>query len=81
MLEQRLSHYQLTPFDVGGDSDCFFRAVSHQLYGDPERHLEIRTAGIAYLSDNPKRFIESNTDNSWMVYLNNMSIPATWVMP
>ena len=27
VLEQRLR-----PFDIGGDGDCFFRAVSHQLY-------------------------------------------------
>ena len=78
VLEQRLRHYQLRPFDVGGDGDCFFRAVSHQLYGDPEHHFEVRTAGITYLRDNPERFIESNTENSWLVYLNNMSMPGTW---
>ena len=48
LLEQRLRHFQLRPFDVGGDSNCFFRAVSHQLYGDPEHHLQVRAAGIAY---------------------------------
>ena len=78
VLEQRLRHYQLRPFDVGGDGDCFFRAVSHQLYGDPEHHFEVRTAGITYLRDNPERFIESNTESSWLVYLNNMSMPGTW---
>ena len=78
VLEQRLRHYQLRPFDVGGDGDCFFRAVSHQLYGDPEHHFEVRTAGITYLRDNPERFIESNTENSWLVYLNNMSMSGTW---
>ena len=41
-------------------------------------NLEIRTAGIAYLRDNPERFIESNTENSGMVYLNKMSMPGTW---
>ena len=56
VLEQRLRHYQLRPFDVGGDGDCFFRAVSHQLYGDPEHHFGVRTAGITYLRDNPERF-------------------------
>ena len=78
VLGQRLRHYQLRPFDVGGDGDCFFRAVSHQLYGDPEHHFEVRTAGITHLRDNPKRFIESNTESSWLVYLNNMSMPGTW---
>ena len=36
VLQQRLRRFQLRPFDVGGDGDCFFRAVSHQLYADPE---------------------------------------------
>ena len=62
LLEQRLRHFQLKPFDVGGDGDCFFRAVSHQLYGDPEHHLQVRAAGIAYMRNNPERFIESNTE-------------------
>ena len=52
--------------------------MSHQLYGDPEHHFEIRTAGITYLKNNPERFIESNTENSWLVYLDNMSMPGTW---
>ncbi|XP_028405778.1 OTU domain-containing protein 4-like [Dendronephthya gigantea] len=78
VLEQRLRCFQLGPFDVGGDGDCFFRAVSHQLYGDPGQHLEVRAAGIAYLRDNPERFIESNTENSWLEYLNNMSMQGTW---
>ena len=63
-LEQRLRQFQLTPFDVGGAGDCFFRAVSHQLHGDPGRHLDIRAAGIAYMRENPERFIESNTECS-----------------
>ena len=82
VLEQRLKCFQLKPFDVGGGGggggDCFFRAVSHQLYGDPDQHYEIRAAGIAYMRDNPERFIESNTEISWLEYLNNMSMQGTW---
>jgi hypothetical protein len=78
VLQQRLRRFQLRPFDVGGDGDCFFRAVSHQLYGDPERHFEVRAAGIAYMRDNPERFIESNSEISWLEYLNNMSMQGTW---
>ena len=44
--------------------------MSHQLYGDPERHLEVGAAGISYMRDNPERFVESNTENSWLEYLN-----------
>ena len=58
--------------------DCFFKAVSHQLYGDPSHHLEIRARGIQYLRDNPERFIESNVETSWLEFLSNMSMQGTW---
>ena len=77
-LRSRLSIYGLRPVDVGGGGDCFFKSVSHQLYGDPNNHLEIRAAGIQYLNDNPECFIESNTEASWLEYLTNMSLHGTW---
>ena len=40
--------------------------------------MGIRTAGIQFMRDNPERFIESNAENSWLRYLNNMSIQGTW---
>ena len=30
------------------------------------------------MRDNPERFIERNTENSWLRYLNNMCIQGTW---
>ena len=54
-----------------------FRAVSHQLYGYPNHHLLIRQALVQYLSNNPECFIESNTENSWNEYINNMSTQCT----
>ena len=33
--ESRLLQYGLMPYDCGGGGDCFFKAVCHQLYGDP----------------------------------------------
>jgi len=30
------------------------------------------------MRDNPERFIESNTENSWLGYMNNMCILGTW---
>ena len=38
----------------------------------------IRTAGVHFMRDSPGRFIESNTKNSWLRYLNNMCIQGTW---
>ena len=42
LLSFRLRKLGLRPLDVGGAGDCFFRAVSHQLYGDPSHHWYIR---------------------------------------
>ena len=35
-------------------------------------NMRIRTAGVQFMRDNPERFIESNTENSWLRYLNNV---------
>ena len=78
LLSFRLRQLGWRPQDVGGAGDCFFRAVSHQLYGDPSYHWYIRQAGIHYLRENPERFIESNTQNSWNEYLTNMSLQGSW---
>lgn len=78
VLACRLSDFGLIPFEVGGGGNCLFRAISHQIYGNANRHLEIRRTGVQYMSHNPEQFIESNTENSWMAYLNNMGMEGTW---
>ena len=78
LLETRLSEVNRTAVDVGGGGDCFFRAVSHQVYGNPNHHSHVRSVGVQYLEENPEQFIESNTDNSWQGYLSNMSCQGTW---
>ena len=78
LLETRLSQLGRIPLDVGGGGDCFFRAVSHQLYGTPNNHYQVRSLGIHHLLHNPKQFIESNAGHSWQEYLNNMSCEGTW---
>ena len=78
MLAFRLARLGLRPLDVGGAGDCFFRAVSHQLYGTAAHHLEVRAVGIEHLRYHPESFIESNIEYSWLEYLNNMSRQGTW---
>ena len=78
LMQSRLGEHGLQSIDVGGAVDCFFRSVSHQLYGNSNHHMRIPTAGVQFIRANPERFIESNTENSWLRYLNNMSIQGTW---
>ena len=42
ILELRLHQFGFKPLAIGGAGDCFFRAVSHQLYGNPNSHGIIR---------------------------------------
>ena len=79
LMQSRLGELGLQSIDVGGAGDCLFRSVSHQLYGNSNHHMRIRTAGVQFIRDNLERFIESgNTENSWLRYLNNMCIHGTW---
>ena len=78
LMQSRLGELGLQSIDVGGAGDCLFRSVSHQLYSNSKHHMRIRTAGVQFMRDIPARFIESNTENSWLRYLNNMCIHGTW---
>ena len=49
LLDKRLFTLNRIALDVGGGGDCFFRAVSHQLYGNPDNHIYMRNLCIQYL--------------------------------
>ena len=57
-LSQRLAQIGLIPHDVGGSDDCFFKSVSHQLYGTADLHVEVRMARITHLHNYPELYIE-----------------------
>jgi len=79
LLELRLSQLRRTALDVGRGGDCFFRAVSHQLNGNPNSHFYVHSVGIQYLVNHPEQFIESKTEHSqWQGYLERMSCQGTW---
>lgn len=77
-LTDRLSQISLVPHDVGGSGDCFFKSVSHQLYGTAQLHYEIRMSGIAHLNNHPELYIESISNNNWANYVKQMSNQGTW---
>ena len=76
-MHSRLYELGLQAIDVGGAGDCFFRSVSHQLYGNNNHHMQARSAGVQYMRYHPERFVESNTENSWLRYLLDMCIHGT----
>ena len=54
----------LSPVNVIGDGNCFFRSVSHQLYGTERHHPQIRALAIQHLINCPEHFIEYSTNQS-----------------
>ena len=76
VLNYRMLRHGLRP--VNGGRDCLFKSISHQLYNDSSRHVDIRALGVRYLTDHPERFIESVVDTPWSQYLSHMSKQGTW---
>ena len=78
LLESRLSQLGRLPVSVSGDGNCFFHAVSCQLYNTSEYHFYIRILGVQHLLHHPELYIESNFEQSWQSYVNNMAKQGTW---
>ena len=49
--------------DVLGDGNCFFRALSHQLFDDAESHQIVRQAATDQALQNPELYTESLINN------------------
>lgn len=77
-LSQRLAQIGLIHMMLVDLVIVFFKSVAHQLYGNAERHVEIRMAGISHLHNHPELYIESISDDSWDNYIRQMSLPGTW---
>ena len=78
VLTTRLARIGRKPVNIVGDGNCLFRSVSHQLYRTESRHAQIRALAIQHLINCPEHFIESNTEQSWSHYLQNMSRLGSW---
>ena len=50
-MKSRLGELGLQSKDVGGAGDCFFRSVKHQLYGNSNHLMRIRTAGVQFMRE------------------------------
>ncbi|PWA37754.1 cysteine proteinase superfamily protein [Artemisia annua] len=58
MLLQRLKEYKYVRRQVGDDGNCFFRAVSHQLFNTEDYHMFIRAVAMAYMWLHPQDFYD-----------------------
>ena len=60
LLITRLAQIGRKPVNIVGDCNCLFRSVSHQLYGNEDRHPQIRALALQHLINNPEHFVEYN---------------------
>ena len=58
ILELRLHQFGMKARDVGGAGDCFFRALLHQLYVNPNSHGIIRVARVELLREKRKDLLK-----------------------
>lgn len=78
-LKLQLSRFGLDIKEIAGDGNCLFRAISDQISGTEEMHLEIRALAVEFMRRNPndfQPFIEDDED--FAKYLKRMSESGTW---
>lgn len=66
-LTERLARKNIKPYDV-----------ARQLFGTPDRHLEIRLTGVNNLTAHPEYYVEFSSHESWLDYLRIMSKLGSW---
>lgn len=65
--------------EVGGDGNCLFRAVAHQIWLDEDRHLELRQMCVEHLEKHAERFVEfCFTPGGFAEHLDKISTPGEW---
>lgn len=79
-LRQRLDLYGLQEKVVRGDGNCQFRAISDQLFGDPERHREVRDMVMMQLRNRQELYRDYVADEAggFDAYLDRMAQDGAW---
>jgi hypothetical protein len=65
--------------NVGGDDNCFFRALAKQVYSDEQEHGRARQETIRYMREHREEFEHFVHDVDLDSYVDNMSIEGTYV--
>ena len=76
-LDQRLKAYGLQEKTIKGDGNCQFRSLSDQLFGTPDRHVEVRRMVIAQLMRNTDDYSVFVPDD-YSDYVRKMSKDGEW---
>ena len=77
-LEKKLLLRNLRIVNVLGDGNCFFRALSHQLFGNAEIHQIVRQAATDQVLHNPELYTESLINNDIQHFVLSLSKDREW---
>ena len=80
-LDKRLlEKHDLVRKSVAGDGNCQFRAFSYQIYGNQERHGEIRAAAVARIENNFDDYLPffDGEPEKLEEYVTDMKEPEQW---
>jgi len=63
-----------------GDGNCLFRAISHQIWGNQERHMEMRRACCDYMLKHQigREMYLSNDNEGYVSYINKKKLDGEW---
>ncbi|KAG2433740.1 hypothetical protein HXX76_008103 [Chlamydomonas incerta] len=76
-LQDTLRLYELTERQVAGDGNCQFRALSDQLYDNPEHHAEVRRAVVAVLRQRAAAY-SCYVAGDYGAFVDSMARSGTW---
>ena len=77
-LDQELQEQGYELVDGGTDGDCLFRALADQMYGDPQRHTEVRSIIVDHMKNNNTLFEGFVDDSDIHGYLESMAKSSTY---
>ncbi|CAF4003927.1 unnamed protein product, partial [Rotaria sordida] len=79
-LTEQLKVLNLRTIAIIGDGNCFFRAISHQLFGNQTYHRRLRSDAITYIRRNSSAFesFVSGEDNTIDDYIFRMKKENTY---
>ena len=71
--------YNLQPVPIDADGNCFFGALSHQMYGTEKYHLQVRQQAIDVMRNNIGDYMNFMEDDEDIIkYIDRQQKEATW---
>eukprot|EP00658_Telonema_sp_P-2_P057973 TRINITY_DN4639_c0_g1_i4.p1 TRINITY_DN4639_c0_g1~~TRINITY_DN4639_c0_g1_i4.p1 ORF type:complete len:270 (+),score=47.40 TRINITY_DN4639_c0_g1_i4:148-957(+) len=77
LLDERLKNHEMRAEHMKDDGNCQFRALSHQMYGDQNRHAEVRAYIMEHIKSHKDEY-ELYCDEDINRYIDRMGKDRTW---